>query len=74
MSEDLPFAAQQGLATLAQLGYLGHPTAIQCPGRHGLIGKTFPTPGLGQDHLRAQPGVDLTDGPAARQNTDQNIL
>ncbi len=74
MPEDHPLSAQQGLAALAQLGHLGHPAAIQRPGQHGLLGKTFPSPSTGQGHVRAQAGVDLADGAAARQNTDQNVL
>jgi hypothetical protein len=73
MLEGPALAAKEGLAALPQLGQLRVGKPVQCA-RHGrLIGKAGAPPCSRQREIGAQAGIDLADGPAARQDADQHI-
>lgn len=74
MAKHLAFLSQQGITTLAQLGDLLALEGIEGAGQDRLLSKLLPPPGASQRQIRAQAGVNLGDGTATSQNTDQDVL
>ncbi len=58
---------------MAQLGDLLDREPIQGAGPGRLLGKALAAPRLGQGQVRPQPGVHWSNGPASRQNADEDI-
>lgn len=73
VAEGTAFASKQALAAVAQLGDLLDREPIQGAGQGRLLGKALAAPRLGQGQVRPQPGVHWSNGPASRQNADEDI-
>lgn len=73
VAEGQAFTAKERFTALPQLAHIGSREAVQRAGQGGLCRKLGPTPGMRQREIGAQAGVDLRDGPTARQDADQHI-
>jgi len=73
VAEGPAFTAKERVTALAQLAHIGIGEAVQRAGQGGLCRKLGSPPGMGQRQIGAQAGVDLRDGPTARQDADQHI-
>jgi hypothetical protein len=73
MAQRGAFAPEQRLAAGPQLVDLTGIELIQQTRQRSLLGKARAAPGLRQGVIRAQPRVDLRDGPAAAQHRQQHI-
>lgn len=73
MATGVAFAAKEGGRALAEGRDVGGREAVEGAGQGGLGRKLGPPPRLGQGQIGPEPGIDLDDGPASGQDTDQEI-
>ncbi len=73
MPQTATLTAKQSLAAQAQVLRLLQVEGVQGPRNGGLIRKPTPAPGCGENPVGPQPRVDVGNGSAPRQHTNQNI-
>ena len=73
MPQTATLTAKQSLAAQTQVLRLRRVKGVQGPRNGGLICKRIPAPGCGQNPVGPQPRVDVGNGSAPRQHTNQGI-